>query len=116
MITMIERVAKAIFPHLMDDANLDECVKADCLFRAKAAIEALRIPNAIMISAGDTELPYSRGTETHRMAGGVTPEQIWTAMVEAALCDHNWQENTEDEDVCLKCDASREPNTGSYAK
>ena len=43
-----------------------------------------REPTEAMIEAGDDICPIARGTETHRMAGGVVPQDYWRAMIEAA--------------------------------
>lgn len=40
-------------------------------------------PNEAMLDAGDELLPYARGTETHKIAGGKVPEDYYRAMVEA---------------------------------
>lgn len=66
-----------------------------------------RTPTAIMISAADAINPVSRGTETHRMADGCTPERFYAAMVDAYLCRHFWEENTPTEEVCMRCGASK---------
>lgn len=64
-------------------------------------------PSPEMIAAADATCPIVRGSESHRMGGGATPEDFYRAMIAAHLCDHDWQHNTEAEEVCMKCGSSR---------
>ena len=44
-----------------------------------------RGPTEATIATLDELLPYARGTETHRLAGGQIPEDYWRAMLSAEV-------------------------------
>ncbi len=43
-----------------------------------------REPTEAMVIAADDVSPIQRGTESHKIAGAILPEDYWQAMVEAA--------------------------------
>ena len=46
--------------------------------------EALKEPTEAMVSEGDELFPFARGTESHAMSGGLTPEKVFRAMLTAS--------------------------------
>lgn len=73
------------------DADLDTTVasRLEALSRSGGAVPAgwklvPEEPTAEMIAAGNDLLPFTRGTETHRMVGGKVPEDYYRAMLSAA--------------------------------
>ena len=87
---LVEKVSKAICmvnchnPDAVLTDNLDHSKWEIYVPDARAAIatiaEETKEPTEAMIEAGDDLLPFSRGTETHAMAGGFTPEAFHRAM------------------------------------
>ena len=87
MSEMIERVARAIFTeaNAASSGYGEWCTDDMANAAARAAIEAMREPTEAMIDAGDDICPIARGTESHKMSGGVVPEDYWRAMIDAVL-------------------------------
>jgi len=101
-----ERVAIPSSPGLCMITHVCPYCTAAELTRLRAEIIP-REPTEIMISAADAINPISRGTETHKMAGGKNPEDYYRAMVAAHFCQHDWQVNMPDETICMKCLATK---------
>ncbi len=86
MSDIVERVAKAIFATAVGSGQWDHEwwreEQEGCLRSARAAIEAMREPTALMIDRGhivSLQLPQA-------VALADRPAFIWQAMIDAALC------------------------------
>ena len=96
MIDPVEVMARAIFAEAVVKFGSHEpySVFVDEMHaQARAALTAAseagwvlvpREATEAMIDAGWEVLPFAPGTETHRMAGGVSPVNMWAAMIAAA--------------------------------
>lgn len=75
MSEMVERMAKALLEVGCDEPNLD-----DYRDMARAAIEAMREPTAVMIAAGDEVIPDNATYEDNAA-------NAYRSMIDAALKD-----------------------------
>lgn len=79
------RLSPAVVRNALEDGDYSKNSPiGKAVVTARAAIatiaEATKEPTEAMIEAVDDLLPFSRGTETHAMAGGFTPEAFHRAM------------------------------------
>lgn len=89
--SMIEKVARALFEHQQFDADMVfDDFKDEYLAEARIAIEAMREPTEAMLKAGEIptrEISLGNGQTVRGLGLGAAPWSIWPKMIDAALAE-----------------------------